>query len=177
MESLITANPVRTFEKWLRGSWRRLYFSIRKSLLFEERVDHSLSSHLTTLLILGTILTLPFILSFNPSPHPNAGQLRILNIAIPELCLSHRLFHVECPGCGLTRSFVALAHGDWLRAYEFHRLGAVLYAYIVFLVVFHITGIAVGKRPMSVQLVRLHRKLGVLMILLLIANWAFPLLV
>ena len=32
---------------------------------------------------------------------------------LPETCLSKTLWGIPCPGCGLTRSFIYLAHGDW----------------------------------------------------------------
>jgi hypothetical protein len=42
---------------------------------------------------------------------------------LPPFCGSRTLLGVDCPGCGLTRSFVALAHGDLTRSLQFHRLG------------------------------------------------------
>ncbi|MDD2320045.1 MAG: DUF2752 domain-containing protein [Geobacteraceae bacterium] len=38
----------------------------------------------------------------------------------PSLCLIKNLFGIECPGCGLTRAFSALAHGDILAAMQFN---------------------------------------------------------
>lgn len=38
-------------------------------------------------------------------------------------CVSQALLHVDCPLCGMTRSFVALAHGDLRAAVEFHPAG------------------------------------------------------
>jgi hypothetical protein len=43
-------------------------------------------------------------------------------------CLSRVLFHVSCPGCGLTRSLVALWHGDLLTSFRYHPLGPPLFA-------------------------------------------------
>lgn len=42
-------------------------------------------------------------------------------------CLSRALFHVDCPFCGMTRSFVALAHGDVGAAIDFHPAGPLLF--------------------------------------------------
>lgn len=42
---------------------------------------------------------------------------------LPELCSSRNIFGVDCPGCGLTRSFIHLARGDWHASVAAHRLG------------------------------------------------------
>src|SRR3982751_3562109 len=49
-------------------------------------------------------------------------------------CMFHNLFGVDCPFCGLTRSFVSLAHGQIGRAFEFHPAGPLLFvAMLVFI--------------------------------------------
>lgn len=45
-----------------------------------------------------------------------------------EFCWFHAAFHVACPMCGMTRSFVALAHGDAMAALRFHPAGPLLFA-------------------------------------------------
>jgi hypothetical protein len=45
----------------------------------------------------------------------------------PTLCVMHRTTGVPCPGCGLTRSFVATAHGDLGGAFAFHAFGPLLF--------------------------------------------------
>jgi hypothetical protein len=47
-------------------------------------------------------------------------------VRLPELCGARTLFGVSCPGCGLTRSFVHLAHGRWAAAYRCHRMGWII---------------------------------------------------
>lgn len=42
---------------------------------------------------------------------------------LPPLCLSRAIFGVECPGCGLTRGFVLLAHGHWYDSLAMNRVG------------------------------------------------------
>ena len=46
--------------------------------------------------------------------------------AVPESCPSHVLLHMDCPGCGLTRSIVSLAHGQWRQSLAFHPVGVAL---------------------------------------------------
>ncbi|MGH7191968.1 MAG: DUF2752 domain-containing protein, partial [Candidatus Saccharimonadales bacterium] len=54
------------------------------------------------------------------------------NYPLPHLCMSRSLFGLSCPGCGLTRSFIRLAHGDWQAAWRVHRLGWLVAAIVLF---------------------------------------------
>lgn len=48
-------------------------------------------------------------------------------VPLPDVCWSRRLLGVSCPGCGLTRSFVAMAHGRFGQALDFNLMGPFLY--------------------------------------------------
>jgi Protein of unknown function (DUF2752) len=52
--------------------------------------------------------------------YPLGGQHEIV------LCLFRRITGLACPGCGLTRAFVALSRGDFTAAIAFHPLAPVL---------------------------------------------------
>jgi len=49
------------------------------------------------------------------------------------ICPFRRLWGIPCPGCGLTRSFVAFAHGCWSDAFRFHLLGPAFYVIGIFM--------------------------------------------
>jgi Protein of unknown function (DUF2752) len=51
-------------------------------------------------------------------------------LAAPVVCVSRLFFERDCAGCGLTRSFVALARGDFHSAVQWNPLGPVLYLYL-----------------------------------------------
>ena len=53
----------------------------------------------------------------------------------PVLCPFRRLTGLPCPGCGLTRSWVYLAHGWWREAFAAHPFGIVAALAVVSLVV------------------------------------------
>jgi hypothetical protein len=44
-----------------------------------------------------------------------------------DACLFHRMTGLPCPGCGMTRAFVALASGDWSVAVGAHPFVLIVY--------------------------------------------------
>jgi hypothetical protein len=88
---------------------------------------------------------------------------------LPETCMSRSLFHVSCPGCGLTRSFVYLAHADWKASWNMHRLGWLLAVAVVAQIPYRIFALATGQpAPLGKSA---PRAFGMLLITLLIVNW------
>ncbi len=76
--------------------------------------------------ILGAV-ALAVVLPYSPGD-------RLLSIGgqtLPTLCLSRSVLGISCPGCGLTRSWVALAHGDIDGSLRDHPLGALVMAYLL----------------------------------------------
>lgn len=59
-----------------------------------------------------------------------------LGTPLPELCTFRRLTGAGCPGCGMTRCFIALAHGELRTAWSYNPAGLLFFALIVFQVPF-----------------------------------------
>jgi hypothetical protein len=55
-----------------------------------------------------------------------------LGASLPEVCTMRRLLGIDCPGCGLTRSFVALAHGDFVAAWRWNPAGLLWFAALLY---------------------------------------------
>lgn len=53
------------------------------------------------------------------------------------LCFFKYMTQLDCPGCGLTRSFVALSHGHWIEALKFNLLGPFIYLYFLLYLIQH----------------------------------------
>jgi hypothetical protein len=65
---------------------------------------------------------------------PGAGGL-------PALCMWKSTVGINCPGCGLTRAFVAIAHGQWTAAWKFNGASPFIFALVVYQVPFRIVQI------------------------------------
>jgi hypothetical protein len=69
---------------------------------------------------------------FNRAAALGALALVLLTAALPsqgagiQICFFKYLTGLPCPGCGLTRSFSCILHGNFARAYEYHPFGYVL---------------------------------------------------
>ena len=52
--------------------------------------------------------------------------------AIPHFCLLQRVLGVPCPGCGISRSLLAAAHGHFSAAWNFNPAGIVFWFFLVY---------------------------------------------
>lgn len=104
----------------------------------------------------------------------HGGQVVLPLVAwpLPTLCTLRRWTGLECPGCGLTRSLVALAHLDAVAAWQFNPAGVLLFV----LALVHIP-LAVGQearrwagRP-PLRWLPLYRAMVVLWVSALVGQW------
>lgn len=72
----------------------------------------------------------------------------LLGRPMPGLCTFKRMFGHPCPGCGLTRCFISLGHGDVVSAWQFNPTGILFFAVVLFQIPYR-----------SVQLWRLYQGL------------------
>lgn len=53
---------------------------------------------------------------------------------IPYECPFLKYFHIACPGCGLTRSFLAILHLDLIASLKYNLLGIPLFLLCIILI-------------------------------------------
>src|SRR5436190_13214116 len=56
---------------------------------------------------------------------PDQVMVPLINRPLPPLCTMKRVTGIDCPGCGLTRSFVALGHGQWQDSFRYNPAGPI----------------------------------------------------
>ena len=56
--------------------------------------------------------------------------LPLVHWSLPGTCSFRQMFGVGCPGCGLTRCFISVAHGELAAAWRFSPLGLVVFGLV-----------------------------------------------
>ena len=54
-----------------------------------------------------------------------------ISVPLPELCMTKSMLGIPCPGCGMTRGFISIAHGQWTRAWAFNPASFLMFAFVV----------------------------------------------
>ncbi len=127
-------------------------------------------------MVLGFCLALLVLAALLALLDAGGEQLQIGSKRLPSICALRNSTGLPCPGCGLTRSWVALAAGDPARSLHQHRLGWLVMAYVLLQVVRH------GAWLLLASARRLIDRLGawldrglVGLALLLLLNWGLTL--
>ena len=58
--------------------------------------------------------------------------------AMPESCMSRRAWGIDCPGCGLTRSFISMSHLQFANAFSFNAAGPLVYLFVLWQIPWHV---------------------------------------
>jgi hypothetical protein len=131
-----------------------------------------MSTHWWYLGICLFMTVLPAFMAQSGSEH-----VQFLGLQLPGSCMSRELFGTTCPGCGLTRSFVALTHGRFQESLSLHRLGIVLYLFFVWQMAYRIYCLRKHGVGIPRRLCRVQSFLGMGMFVALLANWGIGLFV
>ena len=80
---------------------------------------------------------------------PSGDQVLLRSGAsLGGLCWFRSALGIDCPFCGMTRSFVALAHGDLAASVRFHPAGPLLFAAMAVFVAMAVLALVQRARPL-----------------------------
>jgi len=133
-------------------------------------VDCLRQRHWVMLIVCAAVVVLSFSLMVFPDREHIALQMAP-EYPLPDTCLARSIFDVKCPGCGLTRSFIMLADGDWRRSLGFHPLGWVLA--LAVLIQFPYRILSLVRRQQMFRTAIVPRAFGITLIILLVGNWVW----
>jgi len=91
------------------------------------------------------------------------------NHPLPHSCVSRTWFGLECPGCGLTRSFIHFAEGDVPASFQIHRVGWLLAVAVLLQFPYRI--LALSRQQALPLGPTVPQVFGWSLIVLLLVNW------
>lgn len=94
-----------------------------------------------------------------------------------QLCIFKNLFHIPCPGCGLTRAFYSILHGDFCSAFYYNALSIPL-SFFVLISFFWNTIDYINKRDSYSKFMNKLKSpkfIGIL-VLITILNWIWDII-
>ena len=109
------------------------------------------------------VATLLLASALLPLPHDNAIA------GMPSICAFHNFTGLPCPGCGLTRSWVSMAHGHGGEALAWHPLGPLLFVAALIYAIW--SGYMALKRPPFPLPMRLQNAIIAAFVVLMLAFW------
>ena len=123
--------------------------------------------HWFILIVSAGVLLAAGILQVRPDQRVELGLLP--DWPFPEVCQSKRMLGWECPGCGLTRSFIHLAHGNVHASLAVHPLGWLIALFVAAQIPYRLWAMRTpGSAPLGEKFPWV---LAGTLVVLLIANW------
>jgi hypothetical protein len=90
----------------------------------------------------------------------------------PMKCFLHRFFNVDCALCGMSRSFVSLAKGNFADAFEYHALGIPVFCFFAMQIPYRI--IAIIKCPTKTPAItKIMTATGIFLLTAIFFRWFY----
>lgn len=98
--------------------------------------------------------------------------LPLVNAPLPGTCTFRKITGHPCPGCGLTRSFISMAHGRIVDAWHYNPAGFFFFAVVAFQIPYRLFQISRIRRGLSEhRFVRFDSWVLVALVVILIVQW------
>lgn len=135
----------------------------------DRRLQKRRNHHRVMLAIYATVVVLMFLLQVRSDQRVEFFFLP--EMPLPETCYSRALFDVDCPGCGLTRSFIYLAAGRIADSWSANRVGWLLLFAVLIQFPYRVLAIRKLDRSQEPPLASWHTPFSAFLIVALITNW------
>ena len=89
----------------------------------------------------------------------------------PFVCILHNLLHAKCAFCGMSRSFAAMGHCQFEKAFAFHSLGPILYALVAIQIPYRIWALWLWPKRLPKKIRKITMYLVTALVSAIILNW------
>jgi len=121
------------------------------------------------LILAAPTVMLSFLLNLDG---PTNVVIPWIDMTLPPTCSMQSTMGIDCPGCGLTRSFISLAHGDMAASIAFNPTGILLFGITVFQIpyrVLQLRRIRLGKPEWDLS--RPATGVWIVVVIVMVVQW------
>ena len=93
---------------------------------------------------------------------------------IPHQCISQALFHIDCPGCGITTGLLFFFHLQFEEAYKSNPISILIGLFIIIQII--IRFVAIIRKKLSLKIMKLSSLVNHILIAILLTNYIFKLI-
>jgi hypothetical protein len=141
---------------------------------FLEPVEHASlrQQHLAVLgLSIGVIVLSLLMTTIDDRQVAFAG---LSHYPLPDVCQSRLWLQMDCPGCGLTRSFIHFFHGRFAESFQMHRFGWLLALLVALQIPYRLAALTLAN---GLPLGKVFpQALGIGLVVLFTVNWLLKLM-
>ena len=91
----------------------------------------------------------------------------------PLHCVLYHTFGVKCAFCGMSRSFTAMADGNFQKAWHYHYLGAAFFVFILLQIPYRIWSLAIFPKKPNMAIQKPLLMFGTAILIAVFVNWLF----
>ncbi len=84
-------------------------------------------------------------------------------------CLFKNFFHISCPGCGLTRAFIAIFNFNFLESFSYNILAFPLFCFLIIVFILDLYDLFFNKNYLIRLINIITKNYSLILILLLIS--------
>jgi hypothetical protein len=88
-------------------------------------------------------------------------------------CVLYHTFGIKCAFCGMSRSFAAMADGDFQKAWHCHWLGTILFVFILIQIPYRIWSLVIYPKRPNKAIQKTLLLLSVVILIAIFVNWLF----
>lgn len=98
-----------------------------------------------------------------------------IDLPLPETCATRMQFGIDCPGCGLTRSLIHIAHGELSAAWRLQPVSLAVFAFAVLQIPLAASHLLRVQHPLLATATRWNLRLLIALFLALALRWLWRL--
>jgi Protein of unknown function (DUF2752) len=137
-----------------------------------EHPPFTISKRTHLMILIGCAIVVGLAMSMSIGDGRDKVSLPGMTSPMPEMCHLKRTFHIPCPGCGLTRSFISMGHFDIPAAASFNVVGIPLFLLTLAQIPYRAYWLLRrDRKAMSFVSLRVEGALMIGMSMLLVVQW------